>query len=283
MLGAAARPSETVVVPAPGARARPSETAVAPALGVRAWPSETAVAPALGVRARPSETVVAPALGARARLSETAVAPEWRWQGQPPGLECGGFEIGWRDRMRSVACVVVVVMAAAMVGGCTAARRVPVPVAGMTPEQAMEEIEKCGGSVVREVGGPGGAVVVVVEVDFDGKGKVEEGLAYVAALKHVRTLDLSMSKVTDAEVGQVAGLGQMQVLNLNFTGVTDAGLEHLGGLKGLRTLFLHGTKVTVAGVKRLQVALPGCAIQCDAGLQPLFREGADGGKGRRGG
>ena len=42
--------------------------------------------------------------------------------------------------------------------------------------------------------------------------------------------------------------------------MTDAGLEHLKGLTKLETLNLEQTKVTDAGVKRVQQALPKCAI-----------------------
>jgi hypothetical protein len=48
---------------------------------------------------------------------------------------------------------------------------------------------------------------------------------------------------------------------LNDTEVTDAGLEHLTGLNMLQVLSLYQTKVTDAGVKKLKQELPNCWIQ----------------------
>ena len=47
------------------------------------------------------------------------------------------------------------------------------------------------------------------------------------------------------------------------TRITDAGLPCLQGMTQLSNLDLRHTKVTVAGVKRLQQALPNCAIEQD--------------------
>ena len=56
-------------------------------------------------------------------------------------------------------------------------------------------------------------------------------------------------------------LTQLERLDLSDTQLTDAGLVHLQGMGQLQTLQLGGTSVTNQGVKKLQQALPKCAIE----------------------
>ncbi len=78
--------------------------------------------------------------------------------------------------------------------------------------------------------------------------------------KPVISVDLSETKVTDAELVHLKELTELQTLDLALTKVTDAGLVYLKGLTKLQTLDLNRTKVTDAGVKKLQAALPKCKI-----------------------
>ena len=55
-----------------------------------------------------------------------------------------------------------------------------------------------------------------------------EGLAQVALMRHLRELDLSRTRVTDAQ-RKLAALTELRDLKLNGTLVTDAALAHILG------------------------------------------------------
>ena len=59
---------------------------------------------------------------------------------------------------------------------------------------------------------------------------------------------------------ELAALKNLRTLDLTFTQVTDAGLKDLAGLKSLRALDLSDTRVTRTGLKELRKALPRCEI-----------------------
>ena len=90
----------------------------------------------------------------------------------------------------------------------------------------------------------------------------EKAIAEIQKLGgRVTGLDLSSTKVTDAELVHIQGLSQLQTLNLGSTSITDAGLAHLAGLTELQVLDLSSTKVTDAGVAELKRALPKVTIK----------------------
>jgi hypothetical protein len=96
---------------------------------------------------------------------------------------------------------------------------------------------------------------------FLGRVKVTDaGLEQIKCLAHLQRLILINTPITDIGLRHLEGLAQLKVLWLNRAEVTDAGLPHLGKLTQLEELRLKGTKVTDAGVKKLQQALPKCAI-----------------------
>ena len=80
------------------------------------------------------------------------------------------------------------------------------------------------------------------------------------SLPHLQVLGLELTGVTDAGVAHLAGVANLTSLNLYGTPVTDAGLVHLQGLKYLRNVYLWPTKVTEDGTKKLQASLPGLNI-----------------------
>ena len=117
-------------------------------------------------------------------------------------------------------------------------------------DKAVQAVMKLGGKVVRDDKDPAHPVVSV---------------------------DLSLTKATDAGLKELAGLKGLQRLVLDNTKVTDVGLKELAALKGLQTLDLNGCKgVTDAGLKEL-ADLPGledlsltfCEGVTDAGLKEL--------------
>ena len=91
----------------------------------------------------------------------------------------------------------------------------------------------------------------------------------------VCSLDLALSRVTDADLAPLGRATGLRELDLFGTSVGDAGLAHLAGLAGLRALYLESTRVGDAGLAHLArlrgleaLALSGTRIT-DAGLVHL--------------
>ncbi|MBI2824997.1 MAG: hypothetical protein HYX69_09965 [Planctomycetia bacterium] len=64
----------------------------------------------------------------------------------------------------------------------------------------------------------------------------------------------------DDDLAALAALKHLKYLDLSRTTITDAGLRQLKRLARLRHLRLVGTAVTDAGVQDFQHAVPGCTI-----------------------
>ncbi len=102
----------------------------------------------------------------------------------------------------------------------------PLPRATAGQEEAIAAIKKLGGKVM---------------IDNKRDGKPVVGV------------DLSDTKVTDADLALLKQLPDLQLLRLAVTGVTGDGLEHLKGLKKLDFLVLERTKITDKSLARLKV------------------------------
>jgi len=74
------------------------------------------------------------------------------------------------------------------------------------------------------------------------------------------SVNLSNTKVTDADLAQLEGVVRIKNLRLENTQVTDAGLEHLSGLTNLTSLDLRNTRVSDEGIKNLKQQLPRVSI-----------------------
>lgn len=81
-------------------------------------------------------------------------------------------------------------------------------------------------------------------------------LAPVASMTNLRRLLLSRTTLGDDALAHISGLTKLEVINLYGTNVSDAGLEHLAGLSNLKKLYLWNSKATSAGAERLARALP---------------------------
>jgi hypothetical protein len=94
-------------------------------------------------------------------------------------------------------------------------------------------------------------------------GKVTVKRRFVLGLPVQRftVVNLSASRVVDAELVHLKGLSNLSALTLDDTGITDAGLVHLKGMAQLESLDLRKTRVTIAAVSELQAALPGARIE----------------------
>ncbi|MCE9557303.1 MAG: hypothetical protein K8T91_28475 [Planctomycetes bacterium] len=88
----------------------------------------------------------------------------------------------------------------------------------------------------------------------------DANLQQLQGLKALRFLSLPRTQVTDAGLEHLKNLSNLEELYLAETQVTDAGLEHLKPLTALKSIDLRLTKVTDAGVERLQRALPNSKI-----------------------
>lgn len=117
------------------------------------------------------------------------------------------------------------------------------------PVDAVAAIEKLGGAV-RPLGDDDKGW----EVEFHLKGQelTDKGLAHVAALKNVVSLNLRDTKVTDAGLVHLKGLTTLRTLHLERTQVGDAGIAHLTGLSNIEYLNLYETKVTDASLVHLE-------------------------------
>ncbi len=113
---------------------------------------------------------------------------------------------------------------------------------------AVAAIKKLGGSVL-EVAQNDARIDVAYHLT---DGKVgDKHLAPLKQLKHVHSLNLRGTEITDGGLASIAGLTSLERLHLEKTKVTDAGLAHLKGLANLQYLNIYGTAVTDAGLKHV--------------------------------
>ncbi|MGO9600262.1 MAG: leucine-rich repeat domain-containing protein [Isosphaeraceae bacterium] len=136
------------------------------------------------------------------------------------------------------------------------------------------EIERLGGSVLRETRDDGR---LIVKVDLSGSAVANDDLAVLKTLGKLEALSLRGTRITDAGVPHIAAAGKLRNLDLDQTQVTDAGLASLTGLTSLRGLFLAKTQITDAGLPQLNsltklwaLSLRGTKVT-DAGLLHLGR------------
>lgn len=89
----------------------------------------------------------------------------------------------------------------------------------------------------------------------------DAGLARLADICELTSLDLHIVGVTDAGVAELGRIKRLQRLNLTYTKVTDAGLDALAGLRELQWLGLSYTRVTRAGIDKLRLSLSDTIIE----------------------
>lgn len=80
----------------------------------------------------------------------------------------------------------------------------------------------------------------------------DAGLAPLGRATGLRELDLFGTSVGDEGLAHLAGLAELRALYLESTRVGDAGLAHLARLRGLEALALSGTRITDAGLVHLK-------------------------------
>ncbi|MEO0000511.1 MAG: hypothetical protein RL766_557 [Bacteroidota bacterium] len=81
-------------------------------------------------------------------------------------------------------------------------------------------------------------------------------LQFLSELKHLNTLQLSGTNLTDAGLMQIKDLPDLQNLNLYGTQVTDQSLEVIGRLKNIRTINLWNTRMTHTAIRQFSKQHP---------------------------
>ena len=148
----------------------------------------------------------------------------------------------------------------------------PAPTAA-DQQKAIAEIQASGGIVETDDKAPGKPVILVwfpnvkitdaglapvaaltqlQTLNLWGDGVSDAGLVYLPKLTQLRRVNLPYARVTDAGLVNLEGLSQLEVLDLSDTNITDAGLVHLKGLTKLQWLMLFGTKITGSGLAQLK-------------------------------
>jgi Leucine-rich repeat (LRR) protein len=111
-------------------------------------------------------------------------------------------------------------------------------------------------------------------LNLDDTNLTDEQLRYIAGLKHLRVLLLADTRISDNGLRHLRDLPKLAGLYLGGTNVSSAGLRHLAGLRGLRVLDLRDTLVTEEGLPYLrrvdQLEVLGLSEITDAGLPNLM-------------
>ena len=117
----------------------------------------------------------------------------------------------------------------------------------------------------------------VTEVRLNKSDIDDDGLAIVATLPELRSLNLEGTKITDKSLAHLSGLTRLAFLNLNGTGCSSEGLNYLKNMNQLDTLRLAFTNVSDDGLVVLRnmplltsLRLSGTQIG-DAGLSEVTR------------
>ena len=131
----------------------------------------------------------------------------------------------------------------------------PAPTHPLTAEQTTEEerviaiIEKLGGRVTRDEKSLGKPVIVV---NLSGTKVTDAELANLKGLTELRHLNLGETRVTDTGLVNIKGLTELISVHLYKTYITDAGLANFKGLTKLKLLELWGIPVTDSGLRHLE-------------------------------
>ena len=139
-------------------------------------------------------------------------------------------------------------------------------------QKAVKRIQSIGGSVVQTEG-----KATVAAVDLSGTRVTDADLECLVELKELESLNLSGTAVSNAGLKWLSGLQNLQRLDLSNTGITNPGAKDLAALLHLAELDLKDVSVTDAGLKDLAVCknlrrlnLQGSKVT-DAGLKELAR------------
>src|SRR5438876_9682156 len=80
----------------------------------------------------------------------------------------------------------------------------------------------------------------------------DEGTAVVRGWKHLKSLDLRGTKITDSTLEFLVGVPTLERLDIGWAQITDTGLEHLTALNNLHWLTMGGNKLTDTSLQFLR-------------------------------
>lgn len=83
-----------------------------------------------------------------------------------------------------------------------------------------------------------------------------EALGRSGHMRHLKSLELSHTKVTDRDLVHLTGFPALTRLYLDGTAITDAGVAILGQLENLRSLDVEDTSITASGIQAIRRANP---------------------------
>jgi Leucine-rich repeat (LRR) protein len=109
------------------------------------------------------------------------------------------------------------------------------------------------------------------ELDLSYTRVCDADLQELQKLTKLTDLDLSETRVEDEGIDNILRLPNLHKLVLDYTHITDAGLKKLASLSGLQELELTGTQVTEQGIAKLIVERPDLHVTCKGHL-PSERE-----------
>jgi hypothetical protein len=104
----------------------------------------------------------------------------------------------------------------------------------------------------------------VYKLDLSGTKVKDADLAALSSMKNLQSLILSKTEIGDAGMANLKNNTSLESINLYNTMVSDAGLANLSGLKALKKVFVWNSKATEAGAKQLQEAIPGVSVNVGA-------------------
>ena len=85
-------------------------------------------------------------------------------------------------------------------------------------------------------------------------------LAALSGMRNLSRLILSRTQITDAGLAHLKANATLEEINLYSTEVTDAGVAQLNGLRSLKKVYLWQSKATPAGAQALEQAVPGVVV-----------------------
>src|SRR5450432_2802217 len=146
----------------------------------------------------------------------------------------------------------------------------PAPAAEIRPGGDAQWIEDAGGSVIRDAAGR------ITGVDLRASWVADTDLRKLLQLPSLRSLDLSLTRITDQGMKELKNAAGIVDLNLYFAEyVTDEGLSAIKDWKKLKRLNLHGTKIGdtalehISGITPLESLNVGSTLMTDVGLERL--------------
>lgn len=100
----------------------------------------------------------------------------------------------------------------------------------------------------------------IVRIELSGTKVQDADLARLIGLRHLKYLGLHRTKITDKGIEYIVQIPSLEELELSFTQITDKGIQQLPMLSRLKKLYLSNTFCTPEGVESLRQRMPHCTI-----------------------